>query len=269
MPKICALPFWLQSHGVPGASASEASSSSNAEVGLRGESQPIEPDPGHAGGGRRCARRKRTCPTIRIADILERLRERQPRVHCITNAVAQNFTANMLLAAGAVPSMTIAPDEVGALRRAPMRCWSISAPSMRSGRRRRCGGRRSRPSWRMPWVLDPVFIDRSPPRAAFAKRSRRKKPRGDAPQPRRIRRARRRTRPTTPRWRACAKAARTVVALDRRTRSRYRRRAPRYDRQRRSADGAGHRHGLRRRRRWSARLSRGRGRRLAGDGGGC
>ena len=39
---------------------------------------------------------------------------RRPRVHCITNAVAQTFTANMLLAAGAVPSMTIAPKEVGA-----------------------------------------------------------------------------------------------------------------------------------------------------------
>ena len=34
------------------------------------------------------------------ADILERLRERRPRVHCITNAVAQAFTANMLLAVG-------------------------------------------------------------------------------------------------------------------------------------------------------------------------
>src|SRR5437879_1770607 len=47
------------------------------------------------------------------ADILARVRARTPRVHCITNAVAQTFTANMLLAAGAVPSMTIAPDEIG------------------------------------------------------------------------------------------------------------------------------------------------------------
>src|SRR5271166_4740681 len=47
------------------------------------------------------------------AVVLERVRTRAPRVHCITNAVAQNFSANMLLALGAVPSMTIAPDEVG------------------------------------------------------------------------------------------------------------------------------------------------------------
>src|SRR3954470_11397245 len=46
------------------------------------------------------------------ADILDRVRQRRPRVHCITNAVAQAFTANLLLAAGAVPSMTIAPKEV-------------------------------------------------------------------------------------------------------------------------------------------------------------
>ena len=47
------------------------------------------------------------------ADVLARIRARAPRVHCITNVVAQNFSANMLLAAGAIPSMTIAPDEVG------------------------------------------------------------------------------------------------------------------------------------------------------------
>ena len=47
-------------------------------------------------------------------DILERVRAKRPRVHCITNAVAQTYTANVLLAAGAVPSMTIAPKEVTA-----------------------------------------------------------------------------------------------------------------------------------------------------------
>ena len=44
------------------------------------------------------------------ADLLERVRRTAPRVHCITNAVAQHFTANVLLALGAVPSMTIAPS---------------------------------------------------------------------------------------------------------------------------------------------------------------
>ena len=46
------------------------------------------------------------------ADVLARIRAQRPRVHCITNSVAQNFTANMLLAAGAVPSMTLAVEEI-------------------------------------------------------------------------------------------------------------------------------------------------------------
>ena len=48
------------------------------------------------------------------ASMLERLRARSPRVHCITNSVAQTFTANALLAAGCVPSMTLAAEEIGA-----------------------------------------------------------------------------------------------------------------------------------------------------------
>ena len=48
-----------------------------------------------------------------VADLFARIRSRAPRVHCITNSVAQQYTANMLLAAGAVPSMTLSPDEIG------------------------------------------------------------------------------------------------------------------------------------------------------------
>ena len=46
------------------------------------------------------------------ADLLTRLRQQHPRVHCVTNAVAQHFTANVLLAIGATPSMTMSPNEV-------------------------------------------------------------------------------------------------------------------------------------------------------------
>ena len=41
-----------------------------------------------------------------LADCVERFRAVRPHVHCITNSVAQHFTANVLLAAGATPSMT-------------------------------------------------------------------------------------------------------------------------------------------------------------------
>jgi hydroxyethylthiazole kinase len=102
------------------------------------------------------------------ADILNRVRERRPRVHCITNAVAQAFTANMLLAVGAIPSMTIAPDEVadfvvgadallvnlGTLDRARRDAIGIAIDqASESGVR---------------WMLDPVFIERSESRAVFA-----------------------------------------------------------------------------------------------------
>jgi len=103
------------------------------------------------------------------ADILMRLRARGPRVHCITNAVAQHFTANTLLAAGAIPSMTLSRDEIGAfVARADgllinlgtfddeRRAATTAALEVAAERR-------------IPWVLDPVFIDRSAARAEYAK----------------------------------------------------------------------------------------------------
>jgi len=106
------------------------------------------------------------------AALLARLRDRpEPavRVHAITNAAAQVLTANLLLAAGAVPSLTTAADEASAFagragallvnlgtldseRRAAIP-WAIASA--------RAGGR--------PWVLDPVFADASPPRLELAR----------------------------------------------------------------------------------------------------
>jgi len=103
------------------------------------------------------------------ADILGRLRQRRPRVHCITNAVAQNFTANMLLAAGAVPSMTIARGEVKAFV-AGADALLINLGTFDPERRQASlAAVAAAKKARVPWVLDPVFIDRSTPRAAFAR----------------------------------------------------------------------------------------------------
>ena len=111
------------------------------------------------------------------ADILERIRARRPRVHCITNAVAQAFSANMLLAAGAVPSMTIAPREVkGFVARADALLDQSRHVRRRAAEGRRCSAVAAAGKARIPWVLDPVFIDRSTPRAAFAKRLVARKP---------------------------------------------------------------------------------------------
>lgn len=47
-----------------------------------------------------------------VCQCIEQMQEAKPHIHCITNDVAQNITANVLLAGGAVPSMTINPVEV-------------------------------------------------------------------------------------------------------------------------------------------------------------
>jgi len=103
------------------------------------------------------------------ADILQQLRARSPHVHCITNTVAQNFTANVLLALGCVPSMTLSAGEIGdfvagsdallvnlgTFDRERREASEIAVDSARRGN--------------VPWVLDPVFVDRSAPRASFAR----------------------------------------------------------------------------------------------------
>jgi hydroxyethylthiazole kinase len=103
------------------------------------------------------------------ADILARLRTKGPRVHCITNAVAQSFTANALLAAGAVPSMTIAPDEIAEF---VARAHALLVNLGTLDRERREAAEiaiEKAIDERRPWVLDPVFADRSRQRVAFAR----------------------------------------------------------------------------------------------------
>jgi hydroxyethylthiazole kinase len=103
------------------------------------------------------------------ATILARMRTRMPRVHCITNSVAQQYTANVLLATGAVPSMTISPDEIGA--------FVVGADALLVNLGTFDAERRAAievaigaaNEARKPWVLDPVFIDRAPQRAQFAR----------------------------------------------------------------------------------------------------
>jgi hydroxyethylthiazole kinase len=103
------------------------------------------------------------------ADLLERLRDSQPRVHCITNAVAQNFTANVLLAAGAIPSMTISPDEIAAFA-ARADALLVNLGTFDEERRTAADTAIAQVNrLERPWVLDPVLIDRSPPRADFAR----------------------------------------------------------------------------------------------------
>jgi hydroxyethylthiazole kinase len=103
------------------------------------------------------------------ADMLDQLRQRRPKVHCITNAVAQAFTANMLLAAGAVPSMTIAADEVAHFV-AGADALLVNLGTFDAQRRQAAEmAIEAAVGKGLPWVLDPVFVDRSQPRAAYAR----------------------------------------------------------------------------------------------------
>jgi hydroxyethylthiazole kinase len=103
------------------------------------------------------------------SDILARLRARSPRIHCITNAVAQNFTANMLLAAGCVPSMTLSPEEIGPFV-AGAQGLLVNLGTFDAERREAAEiAAGTATQKKLPWVLDPVFIERAPPRAAFAR----------------------------------------------------------------------------------------------------
>ncbi len=102
------------------------------------------------------------------AALIGRLRARAPRVHCITNSVAQNFTANVLLAAGCVPSMTLSVEEIGDFV-AGSQALLVNLGTF--DRERRKATERAVEAARhvdIPWVLDPVFVDRARGRATFA-----------------------------------------------------------------------------------------------------
>lgn len=103
-----------------------------------------------------------------VASILARVAERRPRVHCLTNTVAQNVTANMLLAFGAVPSMAGHPEEVAAVAAGAgailVNLGTISPEGERAIPKLLAAAR----DGGIPLVLDPVFVELSPLRLKLA-----------------------------------------------------------------------------------------------------
>ncbi len=104
------------------------------------------------------------------ADILARLRSVGPRVHCITNTVAQNFTANALLAVGASPSMTTSSEEIAGFVAGAQGLLVNLGTFDRERRESTEIAVKTAVQHDVPWVLDPVLIDRAPPRAGFARK---------------------------------------------------------------------------------------------------
>jgi len=102
------------------------------------------------------------------AALLARITAQPTRIHAITNAAAQVFTANLLLAAGAIPSLTHARDEVEAFTQ---RADALLVNLGTLDEERKIAIPRAMAAAHeagRPVVLDPVFVDRSPPRLAFA-----------------------------------------------------------------------------------------------------
>jgi hydroxyethylthiazole kinase len=102
------------------------------------------------------------------AENLRIIAQQSPRVHCITNAVALTYTANMLLSVGATPTMSMAAGEISAfVSRADS--LSINIGTLDEQRRRAIDlaiGVANEQG--KPWVLDPVLVNVSPERRRYA-----------------------------------------------------------------------------------------------------
>lgn len=93
-----------------------------------------------------------------LGDCLGRLRSATPLVHCMTNYVAMNSTANLLLATGASPAMLHAQEEAAeftAIASAlSINIGTISAPWAES----MLSATATTDAQGIPWVLDPVAV---------------------------------------------------------------------------------------------------------------
>ncbi|WP_103062827.1 hydroxyethylthiazole kinase [Actinomyces qiguomingii] len=104
------------------------------------------------------------------AGVLEALRATGPLVACITNAVVTNFTANVLLAAGAAPAMVDVTGEAGPFATdasALLINLGTPQPEQRAAAVEAATAARAA---EVPWVLDPVAVGTLVHRTALAHR---------------------------------------------------------------------------------------------------
>lgn len=88
--------------------------------------------------------------------MLKTMREKPPLVHCITNYVAMNIAANVLLAAGASPAMVHAAEEAGEFagiaNALTINIGTLSTQWLEGMQ----GAAKAANAAGKPWVLDPV-----------------------------------------------------------------------------------------------------------------
>jgi hydroxyethylthiazole kinase len=87
---------------------------------------------------------------------LDHMRRQSPLIQCITNYVAMNYAANVLLAAGASPAMVHAPEEAGEFAgmasAVTINIGTLSSPWLEG---MHAAAKAANESGK-PWVLDPV-----------------------------------------------------------------------------------------------------------------
>lgn len=97
-------------------------------------------------------------PLRPLGDYLASLRAVTPLIHCMTNYVAMNSTANVLLATGASPAMLHAPEEVAEFT-AISAGLSINIGTISSHwAEAMLTAAATAESHAIPWVLDPVAV---------------------------------------------------------------------------------------------------------------
>ena len=106
---------------------------------------------------------------MNVASVLAHLRATTPLIHCLTNTVVPQITANVLLAAGAAPAMIDLPEE------AEIFAGIASAVliNVGNGSSEQYAAQRAAASAAheagTPWVLDPVAVGALPVRTALAR----------------------------------------------------------------------------------------------------
>ena len=103
------------------------------------------------------------------ARLLDSLRERAPLVQNITNAVATNFTANVLLAIGASPAMVDIPTEAEHFARIASGVLINLGTPHEEARKAMPGTASAAREAATPWVLDPVAVGTLPVRTSLAR----------------------------------------------------------------------------------------------------
>lgn len=105
----------------------------------------------------------------RSARLLDDLREHAPLVQNITNAVATNLTANVLLAIGASPAMVDIPTEADQFARIASGVLINLGTPHEEARKAMPGAAVAAREASTPWVLDPVAVGSLPVRTSLAR----------------------------------------------------------------------------------------------------